>query len=105
MTEPEREKRESRAEETRNVSNKTRTGRDRERLYKVNLGMTSCVVMTESMTLRGEELHHAVQTWREGGEAGREQLERRESKREAGWWREINRVAVPPSSQSEAHSY
>lgn len=102
MTEPETEKRESRAEETRNVSNKARTGRDRERLYKVNLGMTSCVVMTESMTLRGEELHHAVQTWREGG---REQLERRESKREAGWWREINRVAVPPSSQSEAHSY
>lgn len=101
MTEPEREKRESRAEETRNVCNKARTGRDRERLYKVNLGMTSCVVMT----LRGEELHHAVQTWREGGEAGREQLERRESKREAGWWREINRVAVPPSSQSEAQSY
>lgn len=51
-------------------------------MYKVNLGMTSCVVMTESMTLRGEELHHAVQTWREGGEAGQEQLERRESKRE-----------------------
>lgn len=105
MTDPEREKRESRAEETRNVYIKARTGRDRERLYKVNLGMTSCVVMTESMTRRGEELHHAVQTWREGGEAGREQLERRESKREAGWRREINSVAVPPSSQSEAQSY
>lgn len=84
MTEPEREKRESRAEETRNVSNKARTGRDRERLYKVNLGMTSCVVMTESMTLRGEELHHAVQTWREGGRGGWTRATRKKGEQEGG---------------------
>lgn len=43
---------------------------------------------------------------REGGRGGWTRATRKkESKREAGWWREINRVAVPPSSQSEAHSY
>lgn len=96
MTEPEREKRESRAEETRNVSNKARTGRDRERLYKVNLGMTSCVVMTESMTLRGEELHHAVQTWREGG---REGATRKKGEQEGGRLVEGNKQSGRSSQQ------
>lgn len=40
--------------------------------------------MTESMTLGGGGTPHAVQTWREGGEAEREQLERREQRREGG---------------------
>lgn len=69
--------------------------------------MTKCTVMTASMSPSpGEEVH--MQTGREQ-ERWRERLgesNQREGEKEGGRGeREISRVAIPPSSQSEAESY